>query len=174
MRPWLHAATLALAAAPMLASPSCVVPRRTLLDAAQGRRYLLAGSCEHPERPWRVVKAESLAESRAGRQDGGRAKSADARQGNTRAESEIVPSSDTGWHRPVVAQGSHVRVMRETASAHVEMAGVALMAGRVGESIAVRVVSGSGEAVLHGTVRGEGSVELTGTSGPGQRTGERW
>jgi Chaperone for flagella basal body P-ring formation len=60
---------------------------------------------------------------------------------------------------PAVRAGMQVTVVRRGAMAEIRLRGTALGTARVGTTVAVR--AGLGNAVVRGTVRGPGVVELT-------------
>jgi hypothetical protein len=70
----------------------------------------------------------------------------------------VLPALVASAARPAVESGSRVRVWRWDGVAAIDLAGIALESGAAGARVRVRVSPGG--AVLRGTVRAAGSVEL--------------
>jgi len=156
--------------------------RRTgwLHDFPLDRGWTLYADCAHPERPMVAVASETawpmaLARSenvalpekfdRIGTGAGGSAFVEHAiseliqRTGVTSGTGVLrAASASVAPARPTVESGSQVRIWRRDGVVAIDMAGIALESGGTGARIRVRVTPGG--AVLRGTVRAPGSVEL--------------
>jgi len=125
-----------------------------LRDFALGRGWTVYADCAHPERPRVAVAASGPRPTASGESAGLRALE-EARRA-VEPSGSLVPAEAAP--RPDVEPGSSVRLWRRDGVAAVELAGKALESGSVGSRI--RVKAAQGGAVLRGTVRAAGSVEL--------------
>jgi hypothetical protein len=136
-------------------------------DYALGRDWSVFSDCAHPERPRVAVAARNFSQEAA---PGGTLSPLQAHLDiAVPSWPRLPPHPSLAAAVPAVQPGSRVRLRRETASVRIELAGTALDGGVPGSSIRVRTSPGG--AVLRGTVRSAGIVELE-AGAPGF-TGER-
>jgi hypothetical protein len=181
-RRWLAAALLAAAAAP---SAACAAEdgggcsggyRRSgeLRDFTPGRSWVVLVNCAHPEMPAVAVGpiANPIADPGGGPKPGAPIAAGAARnppEGNPpREPAGVAAAPGSAGFAPAaraVREGDRVRLWRRNSVARIDLAGVALGGGAAGAAVRVRVAPGG--AVLRGTVRGPGSVELDRWQGSG-------
>ena len=109
-------------------------------DPVLHRRWAVVVACSHPERPWTLKEVPWQGAARP-------------------AVSPQTMAGLSSGNTPLIAAGTRVRLWSSAGGASIELAGTALEAGGVGQSIHVR--TGTRGTVLEGRVRGAGSVELS-------------
>src|ERR1700734_2198173 len=131
---------------PMVARGACGAGN-TVRDWGLHLEWLIERNCDHPERPATLVAIPWSAPATV------------LAGGASGVLREAAPPA------PEVRNGMRVTLVRREKNAEIHLCGTALGEARTGESVAVRArLSG---ALLHGTVRGPGLVEMT--SGRGGR-----
>lgn len=113
-------------------------------DWALHQQWLVERDCIHPERPSRLLKVQWTSPER------GRA--------SPQADSARTGLEIHAGVGPVIRPGMRVILSRSNREAEIHLGGVALQAGRLGETILVK--AGLSATALRGTVRGPGLVEL--------------
>jgi Chaperone for flagella basal body P-ring formation len=124
------------------ARASCHRPDAVLTDRGLDRVWAIEQNCAHPERPPRLVE---LLRNDAGPQA----------QGPLAGGSQRPVKPESVAH---IRAGDRVTLDRRGTDASVHLTGVALSAGAMGQTIAVK--AGLGAVPLEGVVVGPGYVEL--------------
>lgn len=115
---------------------------RYFYDAILHRSWAVERDCDHPESPEWLVPVDGIAD-----------------EANPQAKSLHESSSMAGTGARVwVRGGSHVLVWRTSGNVQIQLTGIALESAPLGAELAVRI--GAEGGVVHGIVRGPGSVEL--------------
>jgi len=129
---------MVLAAGSALAAAA--TPSRVVIDRGLHRQWIVVGDDAHPERPPRLVEVPW----------------SDARAGESAREPASAAAASRG--APPVRAGMAVSVVELTGFMELHLAGTALRAGWLGDTIPVR--AGLHGAVRRGIVRGPRWVEL--------------
>jgi hypothetical protein len=139
--------SLTILGAFLIASPAfaaCGSPARMVIDGGLHRQWVVVRDCEHPERPARLVEVPW----------------SDAREDSrpvvkpTGSGPGATPDEGAPWVRP----GMQVAVVGGSGDTAIHLQGVALEAGRGGETVLVR--AGLRGAALRCIVCGPARVEL--------------
>ena len=127
---------------PQVAGAFCEVQPRTLVDLGLQRAWLIQPNCGHPERPARLVPIPWKPPEPSVRG----------------ARAERARAASAGAAAPLIRPGMRVLVERQDGSAEIQLSGIALEGGGIGESILVR--AGLNRAALRAVVSGPREVQL--------------
>lgn len=124
---------------PMVARGACGAGN-TVRDWGLHLEWVVERNCDHPERPATLVAVPWSAPA------------------TVRAAGASGVLREAAQPAPEVRNGMRVTLVRQEEKAKIHLYGTALETARTGESVGVRV--GWSGALLHGTVRGPGLVEM--------------